>query len=201
MTPNYYRRSSSAGLYGSSANQGTEPDIRQELINTLDGCFPEVAKGETGLLRRMRRDSESSLIPCPCRSTLTGEPDKDRFCPVCFSEGYLWDESVINFYKTLEGADRQNTQLNYLSPPGLINVPLVVFYIRYNAAITKDDKVIQLVLDTEGDPVEPYQRRTIYRVEMVWEHRADNGRLEFYKVFAHLDNVKYINAPSYADLE
>ena len=78
--------------YYSGTTTGSEANMRQEMINTLIGSDPEIAKGQTGLIRVMRRDTDGKLIPCECVDNITGEPDKDRFCSLCFSEGYRWDE-------------------------------------------------------------------------------------------------------------
>jgi len=179
---------------------GSEPDMRQEFINTLDGSFPEEAKAQSGLIRAMRRDSDGALIPCGCVDNITNEPDKDRFCPICFGEGNMWDETEITLYRTLEDSDVDNATRHTLKEPGLINVPLVVFYIRYSTSITEDDKVIELVLGEDGTPEEPQQRRSVYRVNTAWDYRSDGGRLEYWKVFSYLEKVKYLNAPTYGDL-
>jgi len=84
---------------------------------------------------------------------------------------------------------------------GLLNVPLVVFYIRYSAAITEEDKVIQIDLDNDGSASSPTQRQAIYRVNSLWDYRSDNGKLEYWKAFAHEETVKYLNAPDFEDME
>jgi len=87
-----------------------------------------------------------------------------------------------------------------MQTPGLINAPLIVFYIRYDSDITRKDKIVRLELDLEGDPVLPRKRQGIYRVNHLWDFRADNGKLEYWKIFTHLENVKYLNFPNYKDI-
>lgn len=187
----YERATPSTGFYN-GITSGTEPNMRQELINTFDGLYPEIAKAQNGLLRRMRRDTNYNRIPCGCVDTVTQEPDKDRYCGICLGEGFLWDEESIQFYRTLDDNPRDE-----LTKPGLINIPYVIFYIRYDSDITKDDKIVRLVLDTAGDVVLPKRRSSIYRIELVWDFRADNGKLEYWKVYSHLEDVKYLNTPTY----
>lgn len=194
------KTTSSLNFYSSSSNTGTEADMRQEFINTLDGAFPEVAKAQTGLIRKMRRDSNDRLIPCSCVNSITREPDKDRFCGICFGEGWLWDESLIEFYRTLEDSDIDNATKDKLRPPGLINNPLVVFYTKYDADITLDDKIVQINLGIDGSVPDTIRRKVIYRLESVWDYRSDGGRLEYYKLFSHKEDVKYLNAPSYTEV-
>lgn len=201
MAENLYKTvSGNLSLYGSTVTNGTEPNMRQEMINTLDGFSPEIAKSQPGLLRKMRRDSAGKPIPCECVDTVTKEPDKDRFCPVCFGEGYKWDETQVKLYRTVQGADSSNTTLDVLTPAGLINIPLVVFYLRYSNEITKEDKIITLTLEANGTASSPLKRRQVFRIEHLWDYRADNGKLEYWKAFAHTESVKYLNAPSYSNL-
>lgn len=199
MSENLYKKStSSISYYGS--NGLTEANMRQEMINTLDGAFPEISKKQSGLLRKMRLDSNNKLIPCSCVDSITKEPDKDRFCAVCWGEGFLWGEENIDFYRVNISPDQSNVTLDKLQAPGLINVPLVVFYIRYSVDIKKNDKIIQLYLDNDGSKTIPNKRKAIFRIEHLWDYRADNGKLEYWKIFTHEEKVKYINPPSYSDL-
>ena len=201
MANDFYRRTTgNLNFYGASGTSGTEPDMRQEFIDTMDGSYPEIAKAQPGVLRRMRRDEDDHLVSCECVDEITQEPDKDRFCPVCFGEGNKWDEEEIEFYRTVESSDTQNIRRDRLTDAGLLNHPLVVFYIKYDAEITKDDKIIQLILAADGTAETPRRRQQVFRIEMVWDFRSDNGKLEYYKIFAHTESVKYLNAPSYSEV-
>jgi len=204
MMPRNLWGSSTPGwqYYGDGSTITTEPNMREEFIHTMDGFYPEVAKKQTGLLRRMRRTTNNGLlIACGCVDSFTQEPDKDRWCPVCMGEGVLFDEELVTFYKTLEARPVANALRDTQIDPGLLNIPLVVFYIRYSAAITKDDKLIEITLDDNGDPVSPYVRRALYRIGTAWEYRSDNGKLEYFKVFTYREERKYLNAPSFEELE
>lgn len=197
---NFWKKSTPNTNFYSTVTSGTEPDIRQELINTFDGFFPEIAKAQDGLLRRMRRDSNGKLILCGCVDPITQEPDKDRFCSICYGEAFLWDEENIQFYRVLEDSDVDNSIRDKLNEPGLINAPVVVFYIKYNAEITKDDKLVELVLNQDGTKKEPIKRKRIFRISTVWDYRSDLGKLEYWKVFTNQEHVKYLNAPQYGDV-
>lgn len=203
MTPRtfYSTGPSNTGRHYSNISLRTEPDLRQELINTLDGEFPEISKKQTGLLRTMRRDSSNNLIPCPCVDVVSGEPDKDQFCAVCMGSGSLWDETYITFWRTLEGFGAGHALSNELTHPGNINNRLVTFYLRYSDTITSADKIIQLKLDDAGDIVTPQTRLTVYRINRFWDYRADNGRVEFYKVYTNEEDIKFLNPPSYSEQE
>lgn len=201
---------------------GTEPSIRQEMINTLDGSFPETAKKMTAVLRKMRRgtlevfpegdiaspwsewnaigkrfrwrnDIGSDLLPCPCVDKVTKEPDKDHHCPFCWGEGFIFDEGFFDVYKVVIKSEVGNALLEELRGPGLITGPLVIFYTRYSELITREDKVVELVLDEEGVPVKPYFRRELHRIGSATDLRGDHGRIEYWKLNCFSEYRKYLN--------
>lgn len=178
---------------------GTEVNLRQELIDMFDGKWPEIPKASVGLVRHMRRDTHGKLILCGCVDPVTKEPDKDRYCPICMGEGYLWDETFIQYRKQEINRPRSNLMADQLSEAGLINAQSVVFYVRYDSVISLYDKIIILDLDLEGAIVEPYSRKQIFRVVTLWDARSDNGRVEYWKVFTHEDTVKHLNPPSFEE--
>lgn len=168
----------------------TEPSMRDELIDMMDGRYPEIPKAQPALLRHMRL-SDGVRIPCPCVSSF-GEQDKDRICPICLQEGFLWDETDVKIYRVLLGTKDGNALKSVLIAPGLINIPIVVFYIRYSELIEQHDKIVLTKLDEEGDAIIPITRKAIYRIETLWDYRSDNGRIEFWKAFGHLEQTKQL---------
>jgi hypothetical protein len=182
-----------------STSTRSEVDMRQEFINTMSGKFPELPKGQTGLLRRVRRTSSGKLIECPCVDNITREPDKDTYCPICMGMSYLWDESYILFYKTVEGVDRTIGLSLQPTQPGLLTGEIVVFYVRYDVSLDEKDFIVEINLDTEGEPVTPLTRTRLYRIAKVWEFRADYGRIEYKKIYVQKDNTKYLNAPGFGE--
>lgn len=195
----YTRTTSNSSFYSSSSS---EPNMRQELIDMFEGTFKEIPKAQTFLIRKMQKDpSTNKLIPCKCVDIVTKEPDKDRFCPFCFGEGYYWDESEIEGYRTIEGADRLiATRDRSAGGAGLLNIPLVVFYLRYDAEIKNYDKIITIDTDIEGAAVIPKKRTGVYRIEGLWDYRSDRGKLEYFKVYTHLEMVKFLNSPTYGEV-
>ena len=173
-----------------SAVTGSEIDLRQEMINTLDGAFPEVAKSLTGLLRAMNKDDDGDLIECSCVDKITHEPDKDFLCPISLNERYLWTESYITFYKVPAG---ENLLLDKRIPPGLSNITQAIFYMRYSVSIEKHDKIIEIELNLDGTKVTPVKRTHIWRIHDLLFFRSDNGRVEFIKAICALEDVKHLN--------
>lgn len=196
----FYRRDSGNDIYGFTSGR-SEIDLRQEMINLLDGHGKEIPKAREILIRRLRRDSKGKpSSPCGCINPMTKEPDRDRFCPVCMGEGWLWDEIRAKAYRINVGRDIKHTLGDSLTEPGLINVPLVVFYVRYSEAVDRGDKIVELKVDLEGVPTTPQQRNRLFRVNVAYDYRADNGRLEYWKLFTHKEDTKYLNVPGYEEV-
>lgn len=166
---------------------GLEISIRDEFNNTLDGTVKEVAKKQQVLIRVMRKDSLGNKILCACVDPVTQEAEKDRLCPICLAERFLWDEELSDMYKMLL------TPKEVAMPAGLTNVPIVVFYMKHDANVLRDDKIIELVLDSEGIPTQPIQRRNVYRIQHLEEFRLDTGKLEYLKLWTYIEDVKHLN--------
>jgi hypothetical protein len=98
----------------------------------------------------------------------------------------MFDEIDIQFYRILQDSDKQNALKDIQNEPGLINLPLVVFYCRYDSQITKDDKIVTLELELDGTAKVPRKRKEIYRINSAWDYRADHG--EF---------IRFLNTPTY----
>lgn len=202
-------------------NKRTEPDMRGEFNATMDGIFPEIAKAQTQILRKMQRaptdaaedpkiakllrgrrqirdyyvPEQGYLVPCGCIDEVTKEADRDHFCPVCQGEGWLWDEIFIESYKRVLRSDVGLSTKEDVIEPGLTNIPLVIFYTRSSVPITKADKVVELWTDNEGQPIRPYRREAIYRIGTPIDFRSDNGRLEYWKLDCYNEQRKFLNGP------
>jgi len=185
----------------------TEPDMREEFFNTMDGAFPEIAKKQNLVLRKMRSDNSGSLIKCSCVDILTGEPDKDTWCFSCAGEGYLWDESVHDGYHVVLGSNIGQASREVLISPGNTNVAQVSFYFRYNFPLNVfpaacsvphhqfPDKIVEVALDADGSISEPYQRLKIYSIGNAIDFRSDIGKLEYYRLDCYEEKVKFLNGP------
>jgi hypothetical protein len=178
--------------YGAGAR--TEISLRDELINTLDGAGPEISKAQLGILRKMRRDTLGNLIPCVCVNSVTHEPERDHYCPFCLSEGNYWDETYVEFYRWEPESDVAKGLREQFAPPGTLNVPIKIFYIKYSRDLTLQDRVIELMLDEEGEIATPRRRRAIYRMGTLYDARSDNGRIEYWKVVGFEDKILQLNA-------
>lgn len=114
----------------------------------------------------------------------------------CYSEGYLWDETPLRFYKVIVSDQKDFIQEEFRSM-GTDKIPLVNFYLEYNVPITEDDKIVELALDIEGTVLLPKRRSAIYRINSLADLRSDYGRLEYWKAKTVKEDVKYLNHPSW----
>ena len=198
MAKNFYDQNTSVrGLYPVSR---TEPDMRKELIATFQGVYPETPKAQPVIFRKMRTNANGQFMLCDCVDILTKEPDKDHFCPICYGEGYLWDEKLYDAYKVVLSSSVGLAQREDLIRAGNTNIPIVSFYFEYDLApnIIKDvayDKVIELVLDASGNIARPYMRRRVYRINTAIDFRSDHAKLEYWKLDCHGEQVKFLNGP------
>jgi len=180
-------------FYGNCSKSGvTEIDLRSEFGNTVNGKCPEISKFRPGLIRRFRRDADDNRIQCSCVSPVTGEPDRERRCITCLGEGYTWDETPVTFYNAEVNTESQRSDRESLRKPGVMNTPLKAFWLQSKENLTKDDKLVVLVLDKEGKLVLPQKRQELYTISTLLELRLDNGRLEFLKVNGYEDNNKHL---------
>jgi hypothetical protein len=160
---------------------GGEIDLRQEFDDLIYGGGNSIPHGRPFLTRRMRRDADNNLLKCACVDPATREPDVS--CVYCLGEGYYWDETWITGYATYVGADGGLSNRARFLRPGIVRADTKVFYFRYDTVLTYYDKIVEVRLDTEGDPVVPYNREAIYKPQTIINYRSDRGRTEYIAVF------------------
>jgi len=195
----YDKVTNNNSIYSSTTGDtSTEPNMRSELSNMFDGVFPEVAKKRICLLRTVRLNSSNNPTKCECTDRVSGEPDRNIWCPFCFGLGYYTDESLVEVYASISATpDSGNTLLDKMYPPGILNIPTTIFYLEYQYSITTYDKILFIQLDKAGNVVYPVNRIEQYTIARAWEYRCDNGKSEYWKLFCHKDDMKYLNTPSY----
>ena len=167
-------------------NVSNELNLRTEIHSFLFGEQGETAKASRFLIRKFRRDSDNKLIPCGCLNSLTKEGDQEHQCPYCLGEGYLWDEPAFSYGYKMPAEAKSRLQAQRITlQPGQIPVYNKVFYLEYDGLITDKDKIIELKLDSEGEPSIPFKRDFIHRIESLVEYRSDFGRREFYTIYVN----------------
>lgn len=158
-----------------------EIDLRTNFQSILFGDGETLPHARQVLLRVFRLDDSRKRIPCTCTSSLTLEPSYE--CKFCSGEGYFWDEQWVETYCTYVGADGGMSNRTRMLKPGEIRTDYKVFYFEHIEEIKYCDKIIEVKLDSEGQPVVPYVIETIYKPETISENRSDYGRTEFISVY------------------
>lgn len=190
ISRNLYPRGTSTSPTSYTPNTGSsEIDLRAEFDGFVFGDGGEMPHGRKYLLRKMRKDSSGSRIECACRDSLTHEPDTERSCPFCLGEGYLWNETWITGRDMYVGADGGNANRFRRFTPGDVRADHRIFYFRYDTDISYYDRIIDIKLDMDGEPVVPYERESIYRPQTIKRYRSDNGRTEYIAVYCREEDA------------
>lgn len=170
------------------ATLGEEIDLREEMDNILFGEDGGPRHGNLVLIRNMRRDSDGYATRCQCSDgQTTVEPDPD--CSYCYGEGYLWDESWAWAFWMYAGSDGGFVKRFLRMPPGEVRVDYKVFFFRYDTNIKYGDKIVEVLLDEDGEVELPYVREAIYKPQTLAKRRSDNGRIEFIAAFCREDDA------------
>jgi len=176
----------------STSPRAKEIDLRSELNKFFFGASDEVAKGCFFILRRMRRQegviyptTSSELQTCICKSSNhSGEVDKDYPCQSCEGEGYLFDDEIVVGYKTsrfeYQAVEKYTTW-------GKNIVELSFFYIEHHEAISRYDKLIEPLTNSEGEIISPVKILHKHNIHMAERFRDDCGRLSYFRISCFTD--------------
>lgn len=178
LRPDMFTASSITKRYPKASNVNIEIDLREEFDNILFGEDDGVRHSQFVLIRKMRHDDNGDKIYCTCmENKTTREPDPD--CSYCLGEGFLWDEYWKLSFWMYGSADTGLVRKDIYQAAGIVNADYKIFFLRYDTEIYEGDKIIEVKLDVEGEPVLPYVREAIHKPQTLGKRRADNGRIEF----------------------
>ena len=175
-------------FYPSASSAGSEIDLRLEFDILLYGDAKNISHGRPILLRNMRRDADGYPTKCVCFSvsnTVEADPD----CSYCLGEGYLWNEKWILTYTMFLDAGGSAARKYVHMVPGLERTDYKVFFLRYNTTVKYEDKLVEVLLDVEGNPVIPYKRTAIYKPHTIKDLRSDHGRIEYLALFCREEDA------------
>jgi hypothetical protein len=178
----------STSVRGWNSTNRSEIDLRAEFDTLIYGDGSSIPHGHLIVIRNMRRDADGRPTKCSCfEAANTTEADPD--CSYCLGEGYLWDEQWAIAYSMVLDSGSQAAKKYVHMVPGMEHTDYTVFFIRYDNSIRYEDKIVEMRLDTEGQPVLPYVRDTIYKPHTIKRMRSDYGRVEFIAVFCREEDA------------
>lgn len=176
--PSFY----STGGTSFSDGSRSEIDLRERFDDLIYGSNGGIPHGHLVLIRKMRRDSDGERIECSCKEgDNVSEPSYS--CSYCLGEGFLWDEEWRICYSMQTSSESGFVRKYQHVAPGHVRVDYTIFFFDYRTEIRYHDKIIEVLLDKDGQPVLPYIRSTIYRPETILNFRSDNGRTEYLSVY------------------
>ena len=183
-----------------STSMNGEIDLRSEfdkIVFGLDGDG-EGRHGHPCIIRRMRRDADGFPTKCTCaEASPNGQGNPD--CQYCSGEGYLWDEEWALTFSMFVGPDGGKANRYVRMQPGNIKTDYLLFFLRYDTGLKYNDKIIEVVLDEEGEVVlnsaDTFIRETIYKPETIVKYRSDNGRIEYLGVYCREEDAIRNDSP------
>ena len=91
----------------------------------------------------------------------------------CYGVGWFWDEYKIVYYK--------NDDV-FRTSGGIPKQDASHFYIEYDEDIAPIDIIVEVEVDKEGEITYPIKRKGFYDIRVVEDFRADDGRLEYWRI-------------------
>lgn len=158
-----------------------ELNLRSNFQSLIFGDGDTLPHGKPVLLRVFRLNEDNKRIKCVCLDDTTLEPSDE--CKFCSGEGYFWDEVWKQTFCSYVGADGGLSRRIRMGRAGEIRTDYKVFYFQHLDQLKYCDKIIEVKLDSEGEPIVPYVIESIYKPETISENRSDYGRIEYISVY------------------
>lgn len=172
---------------------GSDIDIRNEIITLLNGTNLDFGRGKWVILRRLLRDGNDRLIDCmQCKKKGYHVAQSNSVCDRCFGVGFIWKEE---WFKTFQWTGTRNSGGRSHEDAGTLDYETNIFYFSKDAKPRNGDRIIEVILDDEGNVPTPYIRKNSWYITLVTDHILDHGRLEYFRVLANDETVKYFGQP------
>jgi len=179
----------------SSTKKSEEIDLREEMKIILEGNEYWPRRGHWCLLRRMAKRQRCFCWNEQGKGDEQYSYDNRKYdearlrCPVCHGEGWIYEEELHLMRRRLVAPEIGLAASENLSPVGWMNINYIVYYLQYYSNPVKDDKIIEIELDSDGNPVKPYVYKEIYNIAVAEPFRDQLGRIEFWRASSKLEVV------------
>jgi hypothetical protein len=169
----------------------SEIDLREEMKLMLEGNEYYPRRGHWVLLRRMDRRQR-----CFCwNQKISNDDDQSKYnepklrCPVCHGEGWVYEDELHLARRQLVAPEIGLAGSETMTDMGWININYIVYYFQYYVNILRGDKIMEIDLDDDANPIRPFKVREIYRVAVSEPFRDQNGRVEYVRAAAKLEVI------------
>ena len=184
-------------LYTRSTTRG-EIDLRQEMKDLLVGTDYSPQRGHWVLLRRMARSQkctcwnklghgDSKYYPDNVDGRKYDEPEER--CDFCDGNGWTYKDELHLVRRRLVAPPIGLAGEEQGAPIGLMNVQYIVYYFQYYVNPHKEDKIIEINLNSSNEPVTPYVHREIHDISVAEPFRDINGRIEYWRCSVKMEVI------------
>ena len=179
----------------SSTRAHWEIDLRKEMKIMLEGNAEWPRRGHWVVLRRMDQKQR-----CNCWNEIKPGPgglidDKRKYdepklrCPICRGEGWIYHEETHLVRRRLVAPEIGLAAEKTLSDVGFMSINYLVFYFQYYVNPGIQDVLIEVELDSQGNPVRPFNYKERYSIAVAEPFRDINGRIEYWRAACKLEIV------------
>jgi hypothetical protein len=172
-----------------------EIDLRYEMDLMLKGNSYYPRRGHWVLLRRMDKRQRCTCWNRKGQGDDQFTIDKGKYnepelrCPICHGEGWLYEDELHLTRRTLVSPTIGLAGSEQMSDVGWMNINYIVFFFMHPVAPNRGDKIMEIELDDNADPIRPYVVKEIYRVAVGEPFRDQHGRIEYWRAAAKLEIV------------
>ena len=110
-------------------------------------------------------------------------------CPICHGEGWIYEDELHLARRRLVSPEIGLASSETMAEIGWMNINYILFYFLYYVEPKKGDKIFEIQLDDNAEPIRPFKMIERYRIAVAEPFRDQNGRVEFYRAAAKLEVV------------
>lgn len=173
----------------------SEIDLRAEMEDLISGTDHSPQRGHWVLLRRTE-DTQR----CTCWNERGSGDDKwtvdDRKydepkedCTICKGTGWLTDDELHLVRRRLIAPPIGLAGEETSAPIGIMNIPYVVYYFKYYVNPKKEDQIIEIENNEDGNPTRPFVHTEMHNISINEPLRDQKGRIEYWRCACKLEAI------------
>lgn len=146
-------------------------DLQTEMASLLE------RHGHYAFLRR------NTGRRCSCFDETVQEADPN--CSFCTGEGWHYEDVQVLIRKMFLTDPMTAAFLNKITPLGRVSVSDQAIWLKSEWKPTRQDKIVEVSLDSHGDPQKAYRIEIIWEIDWAQDLRDKWGRVEFWTTWCH----------------